>query len=134
MTAIFLYEIEHYNPITNALETLRVSNVGYIEPTLGLKYPKRIKKGGSAKFETFAYSRNETLGRSSVGDGNIELVNIDREYDDLLQHDFRKVTIRRLDNTAQNISEAFVFATMEVEGVENAIIQPSSTIRNICGQ
>jgi hypothetical protein len=118
MTAIFLYEIEHYNPVANAVETLRVSDIGYIEPTLGLKYPKRIKKGGSARFETFAYSRNETLGRSSVGDGSIELVNIDRQYDRLLQHDFRKVTIRRLDNAAQNISEAFIVATMEVEGVE----------------
>ena len=116
--SIYLLEIDHYNPVTSQLETLYVSDKGYVDPLTGRGYEKRIAKGGNAQFGTSAYSRGATLGRSTVGDGDLTLSNIDRALDGLRTHDFRAVRISVIQNQRSLLSSAIRVATLSIETVD----------------
>ena len=117
----FLYDIQHFNPVTNALETLRVSTKGFITTSLdtpaSTPYLKRIKANSAGDFSTFMFDRGATYGKASVGTGEIILVNADRKYDDLREHDFRRIIIRRVFDTRGSLNDEDIIATFDIDSV-----------------
>jgi len=117
----FLYDIEHFNPVTDTLETLRVSTKGFITTSLdtppNTPYFKRVKANSAGNFSTFMFDQGATYGKASVGTGEIVLVNSDRNFDSLREHDFRSIVIRRARTTRGSLDDTDIIATFDVDSV-----------------
>jgi hypothetical protein len=113
MSLIYLAEIQSFNLITNAVETLRFcSGQGYNDdtnPMSGIYYEPRIEQPALLSYEMF--NDLKMGGQSSVGYGELTLVNIDGALDYLNAYAFdgRELVIKFGDDQASYSSFITVF-------------------------
>lgn len=120
--AIILFNIDHYNPDTAAVETLRISTAPYIsaitDTPAATIYDDRVVDGGNIERHIFGAGR--TYGQGEMAAGELVLSNLSGSLDYLRTHgfDFRKMTVFRVENDKATLASATQIATLYMEKAE----------------
>lgn len=117
---IYLAEIDAYNPASSGVDTLRFcTGIGFTtkptETPANTLYTPRLLQPGSFKQSMFA--NGSTSGNTTIGYGEIVIVNIDGAFDYLVDYGFdgRKVVIRRGEDTGNYPNDFSIVYTATIE-------------------
>lgn len=133
-TPVFLYEFTYYNTDTSAEEVLRLASEPYVtKPTdspANTIYDDRLVEAGS--FESFMYSRGQTIGNSSSGFGELVASNNDRALDYLEPYafDLRSFVIKTVASPESAYSTATTIYMGLIEQVEFSLSRCRFIIRD----
>lgn len=118
---ITLYEIQGYNPDTDAEETIRFATSPYIsrrsDTPSQAKYHDYIMEGGT--YETFMYDSGTSRGRTRAGSGIIRLANNDGYLDKYFNFSFdnRTIVLRRVGKDGDAYPTE-IFQTLTIKNVQ----------------